>query len=168
MVVASLATLAALRPNLARDWRILGFLAVTHWDNYEKFTWPKKPATLVIMFKEALVNIVDGTQGGLAGLLMDFEGIPLETYSRPEAAFDIEIVGAEISVVVKAIQRASEMLEAGETQEVAFKSDKMVTIIRVVNDTYFLALALEPDGNFGKGRFLMRVAVPGLKSELEA
>ena len=159
---------AATRPVQLQRSRVFGLKAVTHWDYYEKFTLPKKPARLVVMFKEALVNIVEGTQGGLAGLLMDFEGIPLETYSRPESAFDIEVVGAEISVVVKAIQRASEMLEAGETQEVAFKSDKMVTIIRVVNDTYFLALALEPDGNFGKGRFLMRVAAPRLKTELEA
>ena len=119
------------------------------------------------MFKEALANIVDNTPGGLAGLLMDFEGIALETYSRPEAVMDIETVGAEVSVVVKAIQRASEMLEAGETQEVAFKSDRLVTIIRVVNETYFIALALEPDGNFGKGRFLLRVTAPQLKSELE-
>jgi len=135
---------------------------------HEKFTSPEKPARLKTMFKEALANIVEGTPGGLAGLLMDFEGIPLETYSRPEAVLDIEMVGAEVSVVVKSIQRASEMLEAGETQEVAFKSDRMVTIIRVVNETYFIALALEPDGNFGKGRFLLRVAAPRLKSELEA
>lgn len=120
------------------------------------------------MFKEALQNIVEGTQGGLASLLMDFEGIALETYAKPEASFDIEIVGAEVSVVVKAIQRASEMLEAGETQEVAFKNAKMVTLIRVLNGTYFVALAIEPDGNYGKGRYLLRTAAPRLRSELEA
>jgi predicted regulator of Ras-like GTPase activity (Roadblock/LC7/MglB family) len=120
------------------------------------------------MFKEALEKIVEGTQGGLAGLLMDFEGIPLETYSRSESEFDIEIVGAEVSVIVKAIQRASEMLEAGEAREVAFKTDRMVTLIRIINDTYFLALALKPGGNFGKGRYLLRVAAPELKAELEA
>jgi predicted regulator of Ras-like GTPase activity (Roadblock/LC7/MglB family) len=119
------------------------------------------------MFKAALENIVESTQGGLAGLLMDFEGIPLETYSRPKSEFDIETVGAEISVVVKAIQRAAEMLEAGITQEVVFKTDRMVTLIRIVNDTYFMALALEPDGNFGKGRYLMRVTAPKLRPELE-
>jgi len=128
----------------------------------------KKPATLEAMFKEALEKIVEGTQGGLAGLLMDFEGIPLETYSRSESEFDIEIVGAEVSVIVKAIQRASEMLEAGEAREVAFKTDRMVTLIRIINDTYFLALALKPGGNFGKGRYLLRVAAPELKAELEA
>ena len=42
------------------------------------------------MFKEALQNVVEGTQGGLAGLLMDFEGIPLETYTTDQAPFDIE------------------------------------------------------------------------------
>ena len=119
------------------------------------------------MFKEALQDVVDNTDGSLAGLLMDFEGIPVESYSRSQTPFDIETVGAEISVVVKAIQRAAEMLDAGATKEVAFQSDKMVTLIRIINDHYFMALALSPDGNLGKGRFLMRVTAPKLKDELE-
>lgn len=118
------------------------------------------------MFKESLRRLVDDTDGGLASLLMDFEGIPLETYSRSEAPFDIEAVGAEVSVVVKAIQRATEMLDAGEAKEVAFKSDKLVTIIRVLNENYFVALAISPDGNFGKGRYLLRITAPDLAREL--
>jgi predicted regulator of Ras-like GTPase activity (Roadblock/LC7/MglB family) len=118
------------------------------------------------MFKEALQSVVDGTDGGLAGLLMDFEGIPVETYSRGESGFDIESVGAEVSVVVKAIQRASEMLDAGATREVAFRSDKLVTLIRVINESYFVAMALSPDGNLGKGRYLLRIVAPQLAEEL--
>ncbi len=118
------------------------------------------------MFKESLRRLVDDTDGGLASLLMDFEGIPLETYSREGASFDIEAVGAEVSVVVKSIQRATEMLDAGEAREVAFKSDKLVTLIRVLNENYFVALALSPDGNLGKGRYLLRVAAPDLAREL--
>ncbi|MEB2311055.1 MAG: roadblock/LC7 domain-containing protein [Sorangiineae bacterium] len=117
------------------------------------------------MFKEMLQQVVDGTDGGIAGLLMDFEGIPVESYAK-DGGFDIEAVGAEVSVVVKAIQRATEMLDAGSTREVSFKSDKMVTLIRVLNDNYFVALALEPEGNFGKGRFMLRVAAPELVQEL--
>src|SRR5215210_3052790 len=119
------------------------------------------------MFKEALQGVVEGTDGGLAGLLMDFEGIPVESYTRESSLFDIEAVGAEVSVVVKAIQRASEMLEAGDTKEVAFKSEKMVTLIRVINENYFVALTMSPDGNYGKGRFLLRVTAPKLREELE-
>jgi predicted regulator of Ras-like GTPase activity (Roadblock/LC7/MglB family) len=117
------------------------------------------------MFKEALRSVVDGIDGGLAGLLMDFEGIPVETYSR-SAGFDIESVGAEVSVVVKAIQRASEMLDAGATREVAFRSDKLVTLIRVINESYFVMVALAPEGNLGKGRYLLRIVAPQLAQEL--
>jgi predicted regulator of Ras-like GTPase activity (Roadblock/LC7/MglB family) len=118
------------------------------------------------MFKEALQGVVEGTEGGIAGLLMDFEGIPVESFTRPGASLDIETVGAEVSVVVKAIQRASEMLEAGETREVAFRSEKMTTLIRVINKGYFVAVAIEPEGNVGKSRFLLRVIAPRLDAEL--
>ncbi len=118
------------------------------------------------MFKEAPEAVVDGTDGGLAGVIMDFEGIPLETYTRKESPFDVEVVGAEISVVVKAIQRATEMLEAGDTKEVAFKSESVVTLIRIINSEYFMALTLGPEGNQGKGRYLLRTAAPKLAGEL--
>ena len=118
------------------------------------------------MFKDELRKVVDSTDGGLASILMDFEGIPLETYAKVETPFDIETVGAEVSVVVKAIERASQSLEAGGTREVAFKSDKLITLIRVLNEGYFVVLALRPDGNLGQGRFLLRVAAPALVEEL--
>lgn len=118
------------------------------------------------MFKEALQGAVEATPGGYAGLLMDFEGIPVETFVSQESPFDIEVVGAEVSVLVKQIQRATEMLEAGDTREVAFKSDKMVTLIRVINDTYFVAMTLSPEANFGKGRFLLRLLEPKLREAL--
>ena len=38
---------------------------------------------------------------------MDFEGIAVESYSKPDAAFDITTIGAEFSVVLKSIQRAA-------------------------------------------------------------
>jgi predicted regulator of Ras-like GTPase activity (Roadblock/LC7/MglB family) len=120
------------------------------------------------MFKEALERVVNATDGGIAGLLMDFEGIPLESYARADAALDIEVVGAEVSVVVKAIQRATEMLEAGATSEVSFRSDKMITLIRVINEGYFVAMTMTPEGNLGKGRFLLRTLAPQLAQELEA
>lgn len=118
------------------------------------------------MFKQALQSVVDRTDGGLAGLLMDFEGIPLETYARVDTGVDIEVVGAEVSVIVKAIRRATEMLDAGGTQEVSFRSEKVVTLIRVLNDNYFIAVTLSPEGNLGKARYLLRIAAPDLKREL--
>jgi hypothetical protein len=37
----------------------------------------------------------------------------------------------------------------------------------VVNQDYFLAVALQPGGNIGKARFLLRVAAPEMLRELE-
>ncbi len=118
------------------------------------------------MFREAIQSVVEGVEGGLAGMLVDLEGIPVDSYSRDDAGFDIEAVGAEASVLVKSIQRATEMLDAGDTREVSIRSDKMVTLIRVLNETYFLAVTLTPSGNLGKARYLLRVSAPKILAEL--
>jgi predicted regulator of Ras-like GTPase activity (Roadblock/LC7/MglB family) len=118
------------------------------------------------MFQEALRNIVDKVEGGVAGLIMDNEGIAVDTYARDGAPFDITTIGIEFGVVLGSIKRAAESLDAGKAHEVAIGTDKLVTLIRTLGDTYFLAVALRPDGNLGKGRFLMRTAAPKLIAEL--
>jgi len=118
------------------------------------------------MFRDALRDIVDRTEGGVAGLIMDSEGIAVETYAREGAPFDITTIGIEFGVVLGSIKRAAESLEAGKTREVAIGTDKMVTLIRTLGDSYFLAVAMRPDGNLGKGRFLMRTVAPKLLAEL--
>lgn len=118
------------------------------------------------MFKDALRELVEGTDGGMAGLLMDSSGIALETYAKDGAPFDINTIGIEFGVVIGSIRRAAEMLEAGNANEIAVGTDRLVTLIRTLDDTYFLALAMTPDGNFGKGRYLMRTAAPKLLAEL--
>lgn len=118
------------------------------------------------MFVEALRELVDGTEGALASLLMDFQGVPVEQYAKDPSPFDIEVVGAEFSVIVKSVQRAITSLEAGGTREVSVQADKVTTLIRVLNDEYFIALALGPGANLGKGRYMLRVAAPRILEEL--
>jgi predicted regulator of Ras-like GTPase activity (Roadblock/LC7/MglB family) len=118
------------------------------------------------MFKDALRDIVERTDGGLSGLLMDVNGIALETYTKEGASFDVNDVGVEFGVVLGSVKNAAQMLNAGTTQEVAINTEKLVTIIRLLNETYFMALTMRPDGNFGKGRYLMRTAAPKLLAEL--
>jgi predicted regulator of Ras-like GTPase activity (Roadblock/LC7/MglB family) len=118
------------------------------------------------MFTEHLRAIVEGTDGAIATLLMDSAGIALESYSKDDAPFDINMIGIEFSVVVNSIRRATEMLEAGDAREVSVGTEKMTTIIRMLSETYFLALAMHPDGNQGKGRFMLRTAAPKLLADL--
>jgi predicted regulator of Ras-like GTPase activity (Roadblock/LC7/MglB family) len=119
------------------------------------------------MFQDALRDMVDRIEGGVAGLVMDNSGIAVDSYSRDDAPFDIQNIGVEFGVVLGSIRRAAESLEAGQPSEVAIGTEKMVTLIRTLGATYFLAIAMRPDGNIGKGRFLMRTAAPKLIAELE-
>lgn len=119
-----------------------------------------------MLFQDVLKEVVDGTEGGLATLLMDFEGIAVETYVKDRNTFDIDVVGAEFSVIVKSVRRAIDSLEAGSTREVSVQAEKIVTLIRVINEDYFVAVTMKPQGNLGKGRFLLRVAVPKFLEDL--
>jgi predicted regulator of Ras-like GTPase activity (Roadblock/LC7/MglB family) len=120
------------------------------------------------MFREVLQEAVERTEGGVAGLLMGFDGIPVDAYVREDAqdAADVETVGMEFSVILKDIRRAAEMLEAGGAREISVQAERMTTVIRVLNDEYFVAMTLQPNGNYGKARFLLRTAGSKLVSEL--
>ena len=124
------------------------------------------PLYLFVMFKDVLRDLVEKTEGGLAGIVMDAEGIALDSYTRDGSPLDINVIGIEFGVILSSVKRAAESLEAGTATEIAIGTDKMITIIRTLGTTYFLALAIKADGNFGKGRFLMRTTAPKLLAEL--
>ena len=121
------------------------------------------------MFAETLREVVDTTEGAVASLVMDVEGIPLESYLKEglPPPYDVEVVGAEFSVIVKSVQRTVESLEAGGARELSVQAEKMTTLIRVLTKEYFLALTMAPGGNLGKGRFMLRLAAPKILKELQ-
>jgi predicted regulator of Ras-like GTPase activity (Roadblock/LC7/MglB family) len=118
------------------------------------------------MFKEILRELVDRTDGGVAGLLMAADGIAIDQYSKEDGPFDIESVGMEYSVVLKGVQRAAEMLDAGTTEEVSVQTERLTTVVRMLSEEYFVALAVAPGGNVGKARYLLRVSAPKLIENL--
>jgi predicted regulator of Ras-like GTPase activity (Roadblock/LC7/MglB family) len=118
------------------------------------------------MFQGVLKEVVDAADRGVASLIMDLEGIALDSYSRPDAKFDIKTIGIELSVVIKSVRQASSMLDAGEAHEVSIMADQLVTLVRMVNEYYFLALSLEPGGNVGKARYVLRTRAPQVAADL--
>lgn len=119
------------------------------------------------MFRDMLMEIVRGTEGGLAALVMGFDGIPVDHYVRDDGDLDVDTIGMEYSVVLKDIQKAADMLEAGRMNEVAVRAERMTTVMRMVNDTYFVALALSPTANVGRGRYLLRARIGAIREGLE-
>ena len=115
--------------------------------------------------REQLQSMVESCDGATAGVVMGFDGIAVESVSR-EPDVDVQTVSMEFSFVLTQIRKAAEILEVGALEEVSVRSEKLIFIIRVLNDEYFLGLAMRPDGNFGKGRHLMRMALPELRTQL--
>jgi predicted regulator of Ras-like GTPase activity (Roadblock/LC7/MglB family) len=118
------------------------------------------------MFQENLKRLVDDTDGGVAGLLMGFDGIAVDSYLAPNGGVDIQTVGMEFSFILIQVRKAAEILEVGAVQEIAIRAGQVTILIRVLSAEYFLALAIRPDGNFGKGRYLLRIVAPKLQAEL--
>lgn len=119
------------------------------------------------MFREALQEVVTGTEGGVAALVMGFDGIAVDHYVRDDGQLDVDTIGMEYSVVLKDIQKAADMLDSGKAQEVAVRAERMTTVMRLINDQYFVALAIQPEGNVGRGRYLLRTRVAAMREALE-
>ena len=117
------------------------------------------------MFRESLEKIIDNCDGAVAGVVMGFDGIAVDTVSR-DGDVDMNTISMEFSFVLGQVRKAADLLEVGSLEEVSIRSGSLIFVVRVLSDDYFVGIALKPDGNFGKGRYLMRMALPALKAEI--
>ena len=62
--------------------------------------------------------------------------------------------------------KASDSLGTGGLTEAVVSLEKVTLIFRSVEDDLMLVLALQPDGNLGKARYLIRRSMIALREEL--
>jgi predicted regulator of Ras-like GTPase activity (Roadblock/LC7/MglB family) len=119
------------------------------------------------MFRDSIQKALDRLEGepSASGILMGFDGIPVDAYSRPDAA-DLQTVSMEYSHVLAQVRRAAVAQGLGDVDEVTIRTEKLAVLIRVVTSEYFLAFGLRPDGNLGKARYLLRMLAPQIRAEL--
>ena len=118
------------------------------------------------MFTEALKKIVDNFDGGIAATLMALDGVPVESYVRQNDRVDVNTVAAEFSFIMGQVRKAGESLAVGACDELSVKAERLLLVLRMVTPQYFIAVAMTPEGNYGKCRYLMRLASPALVSAL--
>ena len=115
-------------------------------------------------FADILKEVVNGTDGALGALVVGVDGISVEEYSL-DKELDLQSMTVEYATLLKEIERGSQASQLGSTKEVTVLADKAMIMLRRLNEEYFMVLIIKPDGNFGKGRFLLRMAVPKLQKE---
>ncbi len=114
-------------------------------------------------FSDILKEVVNGTEGAIGALIVGLDGISVEEFSV--GGMDIQSMTVEYSALLKEIEKGSQAARLGSTKEVTVIADKAMIMLRRLNDEYFFVLIIKPEGNFGKGRFLLRMSVPKLLRE---
>lgn len=107
------------------------------------------------MFKNILRDIVEQSGGGVSAALMGYDGIAIDQYEIPCEGVDLQLVAVEYANVLKEIKKTVEVLETGDMEEVAIRTEGFAVLIRALNDEYFVTLTLRHGGNFGKARYLL-------------
>ena len=117
------------------------------------------------MFADLLKKVVDNVDGGLAAVVMGLDGIPVETYTRSDKV-DVNTVAMEFSFILGQVRKAGDSLAVGGLEELAVKAQRLTLICRMISPQYFVAVIIGPNGNFGKCRYLVRMAAPALNAQL--
>ncbi|MFZ5446232.1 MAG: roadblock/LC7 domain-containing protein [Myxococcota bacterium] len=122
-------------------------------------------------FREHLEGVVSAVDGSVACSVMGFDGIAVDTHqpdARAEdaASLDLQAALVEYGNLLGQLKNTAQTLKTGAVTEVSVNSEKVLTIMRMVNPDYFVVLAMLPEGNYGKGRYALRLAAPKLAKEL--
>jgi predicted regulator of Ras-like GTPase activity (Roadblock/LC7/MglB family) len=115
-------------------------------------------------FLEVLRDTVDKVDGAVSAMIIASDGISVQEYTQ-EKLVDLTGLSAEASAMIRDIGLAADNLGLGEAREFSIISDRCGIIMRKINSDYYLALVIKPDGNYGKGRFILKTAVPRLEGE---
>ena len=118
------------------------------------------------MFAETLKKVVENVDGGLAAVIMGLDGIPVETYVKQADRVDMNTVAMEFSFIIGQVKKAGDSLQVGSLEELVVRAQRLTLVCRMISPQYFVAVAVAPEGNFGKARFLARLATPTLVAQL--
>jgi len=117
-------------------------------------------------FREHLEEVVSRVDGAVACTLMGVDGIEVDAHLAEAGGPDVRNLLVEYSSLFRLAREAAEAHRAGDLRELTIQTGEVLTVARLVTPEYFLAVALRPDGNFGKARYVLRITAPKLEAEL--
>jgi predicted regulator of Ras-like GTPase activity (Roadblock/LC7/MglB family) len=117
-------------------------------------------------FREHLQDVCNGVDGAVACSLMGVDGIEVDTHVVGGGDLDVKSLLVEYTSVLRSARDAAEAHQAGGVSEFSVATDKLTAVARLISPEYFMVVALRPEGNQGKARFLLRVTAPKVVSEL--
>lgn len=124
-------------------------------------------------FERILQPIVDECGGGFSVALMGLDGIAITQVvasqgvaSDDPLAGDVTLAGIEFGRILADMTKAFDALGTGQMRETIIALDSVTLLFQAVDDDLVVVLALHPDGNLGKARYLIRRSLVDLRAEL--
>jgi predicted regulator of Ras-like GTPase activity (Roadblock/LC7/MglB family) len=120
-------------------------------------------------FRESIKKLVERLDGGVAAVLMGFDGISVDSFAKSGydgALPDIQTLAMEFAHLIAQARRTLQSLDAGPLEEFTLRAESLTLVVRVLTQEYFLACAVLPNGSVGKARYLMRMTAPALRADL--
>src|SRR5919107_3459572 len=118
------------------------------------------------MFRETLRKMIERTEGATGALIMGMDGIAVEKVLTPEAReANLDVAAAEFTSLVRSAQRAGNDTGLGGLRELVISLEGAVMLMRLLSRDYFVVLAMNTQGNIGRGRFELRKAELKLAKE---
>ena len=122
-------------------------------------------------FRESIVKLLDSIEGGVACVLMGFDGITRRhLFEARDAGRRGRSGHPDPLDGVRPPHRAGAP-DAGlgrrrDAGGVHPRTDKLTLVVRLLTPEYFLACAILPAASLGRARYLMRLTAPGLRADL--
>lgn len=124
-------------------------------------------------FEGILQTIVDECGGGRGAALMGLDGIAIAEASSSAGvdaddplAGDVSSAGVEFGRILGEMTKASDSLGTGSVREAVLSLARATLIFHAVDEDLVLVIALHPDGNLGKARYLIRRNLGRIRAEL--
>ncbi len=92
-------------------------------------------------------------------VIVGFDGIAVERVWQNDATdSNYDITVAEYTSLVRNTKQKNSDTGAGKLNEMTISNENELFIMRLVSDDYFIAMVLDAEGNFGRGRYELRRA----------
>lgn len=114
---------------------------------------------------EALGRLIRDLGSARGAALVGMDGIIVEEVQGDPGA-DLAGIGAECCELLKSVEQAATEQGLGAALELTASFESGDIVIRRVNPEYFVLLVIRPDGNYGKGRYLLRREAAAIQEDL--
>ncbi len=119
-------------------------------------------------YEQRLKELVDSIPGAASANLTGIDGIGIAASSL-DPTLDPTLADAEFATMLATANRAAGNLQVGDISELIFATDRIMIILKMVGQDFYLAVGLPAAaGNLGMARLQMRWAVDDFAKMLYA